>query len=453
MFIGFFTERPYQDPSSDLLYGRRSRPFADLSVSNSHYDPQVGSDLYNRYIDQVVLLEELGFDGVMLNEHHSAPSCMGSLLNIEAAVLARATEKLKIVLLGNVTPIWDNPLQLVEELNEIDMISRGRLVSGWIRGTGRESVAYNAQPPYNWERFQEAHELILKAWTTPGPFRWEGEHYHLRYVNPWSKPYQQPHPPIWVPGVGSKNTIDWAVRRHYPYIVFTGEIESTKAAYDYYDEQAAAAGWTPGPEHKGCIFKLHVEETEEKALEVARKYLTGPANPFIPGNQGVIEPWIMSMPGMIERGNVISRSARSGGPVAAGLAAKNPAAQPFLDDAALKARTDARQATYQRDIDNDDLPISFSNQVSRMTIICGTPTSVIPKIRLVLETLRPGAVFFWDGDGSMTYDDTERSLTLMANEVFPAVREMSEELNLTSPFDVDQAELGVGVWEPQPATV
>ena len=130
-----------------------------------------------------------------------------------------------------------------------------------------------------------------------------------------------------------------------------------------------------------------------------------------------------------------------------GIAA-SAATQPFVADAALAGRTERRQSTYQRDIDNDDLPISFNNQVKRMTIICGTPTSVLPKIRTVLETLRPGAIFFWDGDGSMTYDDTERSLTLMANEVFPAVREMADEMDLKSPFDVDQAEVGVRVWEP-----
>ena len=109
---------------------------------------------------------------------------MGGVVNVEAAILARITKRAKIVLLGNVLPIWDDPLWLAEELAIIDMISEGRLVTGWVRGTGRESVAHNSQPPFNWERFQEAHDFIVKAWTTPGPFRWEGEHYDFRYVNP-----------------------------------------------------------------------------------------------------------------------------------------------------------------------------------------------------------------------------------------------------------------------------
>ena len=71
------------------------------------------------------------------------------------------------------------------------------------------------------------------------------------------------------------------------------------------------------------------------------------------------------------------------------------------------------------------------------TIITGTPDSVIPKIRHVLEYLRPGSVFFWDGDGAMTHEDQMRSLRLMGEEVIPAVREMGQELELYSPFEVD----------------
>ena len=161
MFIGHFTERPYQDPESGY-FGATGLPIKDLTLSNEIYDPQVGSDLYNRYLDERVYAEEMGFDGIMLNEHHSTPFCMGGAMNVEASILAKTTNRAKIVLLGNILPIWDDPLWLVEQLAMIDMISRGRLVSGWVRGTGRESVAHNSPPPYNWERFQEAHDFIVR---------------------------------------------------------------------------------------------------------------------------------------------------------------------------------------------------------------------------------------------------------------------------------------------------
>ena len=135
MKIGYFTERPYQDP--DLMAGRID--MADLMMSNGRYDPMLGADLYNRYLDEKIYAEEMGFDMLMLNEHHSTPFCMGGVMNVEASILARETSKAKIVLLGNVIPIWDDPLWLAETLATIDLISRGRLVSGWVRGTGRES--------------------------------------------------------------------------------------------------------------------------------------------------------------------------------------------------------------------------------------------------------------------------------------------------------------------------
>ena len=73
----------------------------------------------------------------------------------------------------------------------------------------------------------------------------------------------------------------------------------------------------------------------------------------------------------------------------------------------------------------------------KLSIISGTPDSVIPKIRRVLETIRPGTIFFWDGDGAMTHEDSMRSLRLMGAEVIPAVREIGKELDLNGPFEVD----------------
>ncbi|ETW99274.1 MAG: hypothetical protein ETSY1_15530 [Candidatus Entotheonella factor] len=155
------------------------------------YDTKLAHELYNRYLDEKIYAEEMGFDGLMLNEHHGTPFCMGGAMNVEASILARMTNRAKIVLLGNILPIWDDPFWLVEQLAMIDVISGGRLVSGWVRGTGRESVAHNAPPHDNWERFQEAHDFIVKAWSEPSPFRWEGKHFHYRHVNPWVRPYPE----------------------------------------------------------------------------------------------------------------------------------------------------------------------------------------------------------------------------------------------------------------------
>jgi alkanesulfonate monooxygenase SsuD/methylene tetrahydromethanopterin reductase-like flavin-dependent oxidoreductase (luciferase family) len=350
-------------------------------------------------------------------------------MNLEAAVLARITQKLKIVLLGNVLPIWDDPLWLVEELAVIDLISRGRLVSGWVRGTGRESISHNAQPPFNWERFQEAHDFIIKAWTTPGPFRWEGEHYQYRYVNPWMRPYQQPHPQIWIPGIMSKSTVTWAAKHRYPYVMLDSQLELTSQVYEFYREQAREFGFEAGTHHLGYMFKVHVDETEELAYETGRKMIEGPSNVFLDGSNGRPNPWAQNLPGLNPRGNsnmlptiqyYAVRNARGIGPDG-----KNQAPPPFTEAATTKEEHDNRRRKI------------FDGLLDRYACIVGTPDTVIPKIRHVLETLRPGNIFIWHGDGDFSHEDTTRGVRLMGEYVLPAIREIGKELELYSAFEVD----------------
>ena len=408
MFIGYFTERPYQDERTGF-FGATGTPIMDLTVSNESFDPIMAAGLYNRYLDEKIYAEEMGFDGLMLNEHHNTAFCMGGAMNVEASILARITKRAKIVLLGNILPIWDDPLWLVEQLSMIDMISHGRLVSGWVRGTGRESVAHNIEPHYNWERFQEAHEFIVKAWTTPGPFRWEGKHYNYRHVNPWAKPDQKPHPPIWLPGVVSRDSLMWAAKQRIPYIMLATEMEPTKQAFQLYHDTAAEEGYESGPQNLGYLWKVHVDETEELAEATGRKYVQGPSNPFLAGNEGTVNPALVNLPGLTSRRRVlptqaVATAARGGGGGVAGVLGR-----------------------------------PYEQQIADRTIICGTPKTVIPKIREVLEYVRPGSIFFWDGDGAMTHDDAMRSLRLMGEEVLPAVREIAKELDLPGPFEVNPA--------------
>ena len=274
MFLMRFNERAYVNYTAEDV---RSSPncAVRLTFSNSHFDPQEGADLYNTHLDEYEYSEEVGFDGLMLNEHHNTPTCLGATMNLEAAILARITKKPKIVLLGNPLPIFDNPIRLAEELAEIDMISRGRLVSGFVRGTGVESLATNTNPLFNRERFEEAHDLVIKTWTTPGPFRWEGKHYQFRVVNPFQVPLQKPHPPVWNPGTGSPETLVWCAQHHYPYPFLETDRQGTQDMMDIYTEVARECGYEPGPEHFGYLVRIHVQDTDEKARDVGRGYMVG----------------------------------------------------------------------------------------------------------------------------------------------------------------------------------
>jgi alkanesulfonate monooxygenase SsuD/methylene tetrahydromethanopterin reductase-like flavin-dependent oxidoreductase (luciferase family) len=395
MHLMYFTEQPMSADPADkgLEFGATA-----LMFSNKHYDPSAASRLYNEYVEQYILAEEVGIEGIMLNEHHNAPFCMQSKCNVFASILAALTKKAKIVLLGNPLPLAENPVRLAEELAMIDLISKGRLVSGFVRGGGQEQLATGVNPAFNRERFQEAHDLIVKAWTTPGPFRWEGAHYQHRVVNPWAVPLQKPHPRIWIPGVISTETIIWAATHGYPYIALNTPIDRTKRIWDIYDTAAREAGFEPGPDYHGLLKQIHVAETEEKALHNARQFMwmqgefTGLAHPVWSTPSGYGSP----------------DNRRAFVEFASGVS-KNPRYRPPLE-----------------------------KQLEELMIIAGTPKQVIAKLRILLEETRPGILAFWGNDGTVTNEDARTCIRLLGQEVFPAVREMAKEFDLKSPFETNQ---------------
>jgi alkanesulfonate monooxygenase SsuD/methylene tetrahydromethanopterin reductase-like flavin-dependent oxidoreductase (luciferase family) len=395
MHLMYFTEQPMSayDAKAGLDYGATA-----LMFSNSHFNSNEGSRLYNEYLEQYVLAEEVGIDGIMLNEHHNAPFCMQARANMFAAMLAAVTKKVKIVMLGNPLPLWENPVQLSEELAMIDMVSKGRLVSGFVRGGGQEQLANGVNPAFNRERFQEAHDLIIKTWTQPGPFRWEGTHYQQRVVNPWAVPMQKPHPRIWIPGVISKETIVWAAQNGYPYIALNTPVERTNQIWDIYDKAAAEVGIKGGPEYHGLLKQIHVAETEEKAIENARQFMwmqgefTGLAHPVWSTPAGYGSP-------DNRRGFAEFATGRG----------KNLRYRPNLEQ-----------------------------QLKDLMVIAGTPKQVIAKLRVLLQETRPGILSFWANDGNVSHEDAKTCIRLLGQEVFPAVREMAKEFDLKSPFETNQ---------------
>src|SRR5712691_6714495 len=104
MHIMTFSERPYFHVSEDDIIANQNSYFGLANMGDTGFDPAKGHVLYHEYFDERIYAEELGFDGVMLNEHHQTPFCMGAVMDVEAAVLARITKKVKIVLLGNPLP-------------------------------------------------------------------------------------------------------------------------------------------------------------------------------------------------------------------------------------------------------------------------------------------------------------------------------------------------------------
>jgi alkanesulfonate monooxygenase SsuD/methylene tetrahydromethanopterin reductase-like flavin-dependent oxidoreductase (luciferase family) len=302
-------------------------------------------------------------------------------------------------------------------------------VSGWVRGTGRESFSHNAQPPYNWERFQEAHDFIIKAWTTPGPFRWEGDHYQYRYVNPWVRPYQQPHPQIWVPGSISRATVEWAARHRYVYVMLDSQLHLTEQVFEIYRQEALRNGYEAGSQHLGYMFRVHVDDTEEKAYETGRKLIEGVGNVFLDGSNGQANIWAQNLPGLNPRkkSGYLPTVEYDRVAAARGLAT----GKSVTDEESWRHEDVSREEHDRRRYE------IWDGVLERYAAIVGTPDTVLPKIRHVLETLRPGNVFFWHGDGDMSHEESMHGIRLFGEYVLPAVREMGQELELKSAFEID----------------
>ena len=283
MHMMWFTERAYHyDPEVEPeKYRQLENQILKLrsfyGTPNRFFDPEHGAKVLNQYLDEKVYTDQelMSFDGVMLNEHHGTPFCLGAVMDVEAAVLAAKTKRIRITLLGNPVATVANPLRLSEELAMIDLISGGRLTTGWVRGAGSEQFANNTNPALNRELFEEGVEFIVKAWTTPGPFRYEGKHFHFRQVNPWVLPLQKPHPPFWIPGLISPDTAEWCARNRYPYVALATKLAPTMDLWEIYGKAAARAGYQAGPENFGYLQPVMVNDNQARAEELGKRILFG----------------------------------------------------------------------------------------------------------------------------------------------------------------------------------
>ena len=187
-----------------------------VTVPNQIFDPQVGHEIYNRYLDELIYADELGFDGVCINEHHQNAYGLMPSPNLMGSILARQTKRARICIVGNALPLYDPPTRVAEEFAMIDNISGGRLIAGFVVGGGPEYYSFSINPAHARERFYEAHDIVIKAWTEPGPTEYIGKHYKLRFMNTWPRPIQQPHPEVWIPGAGSLETMEFVARTGTP---------------------------------------------------------------------------------------------------------------------------------------------------------------------------------------------------------------------------------------------
>jgi alkanesulfonate monooxygenase SsuD/methylene tetrahydromethanopterin reductase-like flavin-dependent oxidoreductase (luciferase family) len=211
--VYIFDLLPY-DKHFDQYKADRHLPYP---LPGDHFDREVAARTYAEHLAIWKELDDLGFDGVGLNEHHTTPHGLMNSPNMMAAVGAQHTKNLKFLLLGNLLPLH-NPLRIAEELAMADCLSHGRILSGFARGVPREYNVYSVPMAESRARFEEAVEIVLKAWTE-NVFNYDGKFWSYKDISIWPRPYQQPYPPVFIPFTGSKETIEFAGRHNFNAVI------------------------------------------------------------------------------------------------------------------------------------------------------------------------------------------------------------------------------------------
>ena len=349
-----------------------------VDLPNSLYDPERGTAIYNEYIDELVAAEGYGWDGICVNEHHQNAYGTMPSPNIIAAMLTQRTKKCQIGIIGNALPLHADPLRVAEEIAMLDVISGGRIISGFVRGTGMEYYSYNVNPTWSRDRFYEAHDLIIKAWTEPGPFRWAGKHYKHHYVNIWPRPLQKPHPPIWLPGTGSLETVDFAASKRYPFMMVFSPVEYQRKAYDLYRRLAEEKyGYEATPDQLAFCVPTYVAETDEIARKEARSSILWLFH------KGLKTGAFGMPPGYITE-HSLGAMMKSGAKSFGGL-------------------------TYEELIDEG-------------YIIVGSPATVIEKLNYYAERLHAGVMVTGASWGDMPRELVAKNMELFSTQVMPALR-------------------------------
>jgi alkanesulfonate monooxygenase SsuD/methylene tetrahydromethanopterin reductase-like flavin-dependent oxidoreductase (luciferase family) len=370
-----------------LAYPRLDNNAPRTPVPSNYFDPLVGAANYQEHIDEMAYCEELGFDGVVFNEHHySAYGTMPSP-NLIAAALSQRTKTMRIGVLGNILPLRFHPVRVAEEYAMLDCMTGGRLIAGFVRGVPAEYVWYNVEPSESRGRFEEAYELIKTAWTQP-VWSYKGRFFEFEDCALWPRPVQQPHPPVWV-AARSAESLEWCVSKRVPIAQVystTAQIEDT---FGYYREVAEKSGWEAQPDNFILTRHIYVGKSDEQARRIAepalRYFFTLSARGF---NEAVNER----------------------------------AADREKLNAALNTQ---RSFSYFREENRarvDFSKLSWDELIDSGYLIAGSAETVTRQLREQMESVGAGQFMGMFHIGNLAHEEVVASLERFSKEVMPAVR-------------------------------
>ena len=336
------------------------------------------AEIIHRELEQMVWTEELGYDSVWLTEHHFIDYGLSVDPATLACAVASRTQRIRIGLAAAILPFHE-PLRLAEQMALVDIISKGRLDMGVGRGNRpMEFRGFRVPQHENRERFEEALEILTRAWTQE-TFSFSGEYYQIPEVRVIPKPVQRPHPPIYQVCV-SKESIENTALRGWPMLnsVLYGPLDKLPDNREIYVAALDKSGKTEQEkrwllDRWGVSRHIYVAETDKQALDETRE----------------AEMWYQES---LRKFQIPER-----------IEEAHPSLQP-----AFRA-----QAERLAKVNWDDLV--------RETVAFGSPDTVARKLEPMRE-MGVGQILCWMNFGGLPQDKIRRSMELFAREVMPRFR-------------------------------
>jgi alkanesulfonate monooxygenase SsuD/methylene tetrahydromethanopterin reductase-like flavin-dependent oxidoreductase (luciferase family) len=389
MKVTYFQQVPYRHLPAD---------FDHESVVTTPYsvvEPRFVAEAYRNALDESMHAARAGFDAITITEHSQSSYDMAPNPDLLQSALAYATEAeglpIGIYPLGRSLGKSREPLRVAEEQAMLDCISNGRLICGFPVGLAYDANLNNGVPPIETRpRFDENLNLILRAWSEPEPFAFNGKFSRYGWVNLWPRPIQSPRPPIWITGVGNPKTMEFCLLEDFGFNYFGwfGANVTGARILDRFGEVAARLGKQSNPFQIGFMQVIVVAETDAEARDIYREHVEY----FFQKGLGAIPLHRMVLPGGIDIKGME-------------FILRDPG------DFGLFARL--------RQTGMDEL-------IEAGCVICGSPSTVREQLVSLVRKLRIGNLHAMLQIGSMPADLTRRNIDLFSAEVMPALKPIWE---------------------------
>ena len=227
------------------------------------------AQVYQRALSRIEIMDRTGYDAVWLAEHHFNSFSVCPSVHLMGTHVAARTTRLRIGTAVTLAAFY-HPLRIAEEIALLDVLSGGRVNFGAGRGfDATEFRAFGVTPEESADRFREAVEIVLEAWSADR-LNYHGRFHQFEDVEVLPKPAQAPHPPVWV-AASSEPAVEWAAQRgltimmdpHSPHVEIARKRE-------LYRTRLEAAGHRIDGREIPMARLVAVAETERKAEEIAR---------------------------------------------------------------------------------------------------------------------------------------------------------------------------------------